>query len=1258
MPGLLAQSGGQPQKQPRYAPIFIDRTFTGLYTQRAVLHDPADVVTSKFYGGRPDALLDGRNVELTNRLTLQRRPGLTPFSCATYPTAPLTYFSFQLTDGTIRVIVDTGSSSFTFDKVQEVSGVAYYLFSTAQPLAANNAFVGYSVQVAGFDQANNNGTFTVVSSTSMYLILDNAAAVTDTEVGTGTTAGAVYWDQQSNCQKTLLWNKAPGAGQTYFVAVAGTLYAGDGVDLKIYTPFGPNGTVFNWGGTSPANPPVLSVVESGSAAVTWQPSTFYSTMGLLKDANGNVEFLTGVNASGTNTTQYGLSGDGQPDWSNITGQITVDNTCNWTCWGPISLWTPNTTYTFEQPIYDPGTNWIFQSSGGKSGPSAPQWSPVGNTHTNDANGMIWQAEGPALAWVPNFTYHAWYEHVPCVICEPIAPTQAILQAGTQEIYLQSNNDQVVGHNDDPGVSGSGYTPPWPALGVIAQTTDGDLQWVSLGSATWAADTSYFAWSSGATDFSVVEDPYGDFQVCITGGVSGSIPPYSQWQAGYVYAANSTIAVKSGASFILFHTTGGGTSGSTQPQWNFNATPTTDNTVTWTYTGTVATNVWGQLYGATTSDGTVTWTNVGPISTWATSTQWYYPTGGFYPQAYGGAEVIGGGEVQIAIASGLSGSTQPLWPSQLNFVLTAVGNASGQNATYTGTITGGGSNAFAGCDFAIAGFAGANNNGTFNCTASSTMTLTLTNPAATVETHAATAVGTLGSQVTDNTVVWYTDSVFSQNSLSYNTGLTYAYSFESRLPTDYYNTNMPPGVTWEPNGMGPPTGSETGAITTATPAATVSGSNPGAVITVTGVGPTDPAYDTVIIWRSADGGGSSNMFFLTEFAAPTSAPWSFQDYLPSTATSVFPGLNTEEPAPIAGTNNPPPAGFLPMVFNYNRIWGVVGSTVYFSGGPDIVTGTSTFSFNIADNFPFLAPVIRLVKTSQGLITFLSDSIELIGGGPLTTSFFSVTLAPGIGLGNYNGLDVYAGEVYFFSADGQVKTLSPALSLASTGFPIGDKLALFDPHKVYLAVQEAGVDNCIFVTDGSTGWYRNNPRQIPGLSSPESIWSPFALITGGAQAVVSIEVSPGIKKLLVGSPFGGNIILERNLNVFTDNNVEFDAYFVMGSIVLCHPGEISLLKFIECDFSGVSYKPQVSYLLNEISGAFTPFVLNSGNPVFDPPSLYGTTITPQSYSPNRYYFAANGSLARCRHLQIKVDLGTTSNGDEIYNLTIYGRLVVEL
>jgi hypothetical protein len=60
------------------------------------------------------------------------------------------------------------------------------------------------------------------------------------------------------------------------------------------------------------------------------------------------------------------------------------------------------------------------------------------------------------------------------------------------------------------------------------------------------------------------------------------------------------------------------------------------------------------------------------------------------------------------------------------------------AVYTGTITAGGSDAFKGQTFVVAGFATASNNGTFIATASSTTTLTLENPNAASETHAGTA----------------------------------------------------------------------------------------------------------------------------------------------------------------------------------------------------------------------------------------------------------------------------------------------------------------------------------------------------------------------------------------------------------------------------------------------------------------------------------------------------------------------------------------
>jgi uncharacterized repeat protein (TIGR01451 family) len=69
---------------------------------------------------------------------------------------------------------------------------------------------------------------------------------------------------------------------------------------------------------------------------------------------------------------------------------------------------------------------------------------------------------------------------------------------------------------------------------------------------------------------------------------------------------------------------------------------------------------------------------------------------------------------------------------------SVANGSSTSTVYTGTITDGAGNAFAGDSFAIAGFTNAANNGTFTCTASTATTLTCSNAAAIAETDPGTA----------------------------------------------------------------------------------------------------------------------------------------------------------------------------------------------------------------------------------------------------------------------------------------------------------------------------------------------------------------------------------------------------------------------------------------------------------------------------------------------------------------------------------------
>jgi hypothetical protein len=269
-------------------------------------------------------------------------------------------------------------------------------------------------------------------------------------------------------------------------------------------------------------------------------------------------------------------------------------------------------------------------------------------------------------------------------------------------------------------------------------------------------------------------------------------------------------------------------------------------------------------------------------------------------------------------------------------------------------------------------------------------------------------------------------------------------------------------------------------------------------------------------------------------------------------------------------------------------------------------------------------------------------------------------------SWNALDVFAGEVFFFGSDNALRVLSPNLSLTNAGFPIEDQLAnaatsgvqdaTWNPSSVYLAVLQSGNDNMIALADGSTGWYRLNPRQQNGsVNGTEPIWSPFTAITNGCKMVTTVETSPGIKKLLVGATVGGQEILKRDTSVFTDNGVSYDAFFIQGTLALARRGELSILRFLEADFSGVKYQPTVSYLLNEAfnsTSVFTPF---TAVPQFDPPTIYGATLSPVSYSPNRYYFAGVGSLARCVYLTLKIDLGTTSNPNTIYNMSINGAVI---
>jgi hypothetical protein len=1303
MPGLL-ETVVQPKNKSPWGPIFIESFWEGLYTNRAALHSSGSLYENKYLGGRQGSLIGGLNTEISVRNTLIRRPGLSSFSTFNYPTPPNRGFSFPLTDGTIRVIIDTGSTGvLTLTSVATSSGgVAVYTGTITG--GGSNAYIGLIFAVSGFTNPSNNGTFTCTASGTGTITLSNPIAVSETHAASTISTGAVYWDQQ-NGSATMLFSKAPLAGQTAFVASGGILYMGDGVDTKKYTPLnlnvppGSSVSVWNWGIVAPKNQPNVAIVSSGASSPAWAATTMFSTMGLMYDAANNAMYqLNSVNASTTNTTQFGTSGSGQPAWAGVGG-TTTDGSITWTNIGPIALWTANTIYsnaavggTATSPcaVFDTVTNAVYINinpgfASGKSGPTRPLFKPGIGLDTQDG-GVKWQNVGIPGTWQKSHLYpQIGHGPIPnnnnvSLVVEPSGLANGF--PTNQTIFLQASGG---------GTSAASATSPFNATtnSFGAQTTDGDLIWLSLGTDQWVATTQVSQWRTNGTPFSAILDANGNFQVCSQTGITATVSPQTSYSittvnnasggtTTYNYAATTAMPVGSATApvFAVFsgfaHAANNGTfliiSSTATSVTVQNAAGVSDTT------GTAVYNPWPIGYGRTINDGTAIWTCVGDATTWVALTKWYLPATGFAvpssSQPFGSASVIDSNtDVEFVINTGLSGAAHPTWAgiggntadNGTSFTLSQVTVNANGTTTYTGTTL----SALAGQTVLVSGFTNAGNNALVDVLSANATTFTVVTHGQVNETHAGVA---------QNGLIWYNLSAFNSNSIAFAKGYAYAYSYKARAFNDFYSPlplgggNTPPGITVSPNGFtafGPPTGSATNAISTASPAFIITGSNTGAVMTVTGTYSTDPQVDTIVIWRSADGGGASQMFELTEIPnvyVPGTVPgtWKFQDFLPDAATSQFPGLNTLIPAPINSSNNPPFSFFLPMAYNFERIWGAEGNAVGFSGGPDTLTGNPDEAFAPADSLPFLAPVIRAVKTTQGLMTFTTSSIEMILGGPLTSSFFSVTIGPGIGLAGFNALDIFAGEVFFLDTVSELRVVSPTLSVTTAGFPIADQLLFFNSKVAYVTFADLPNDSAIYTGTGSTaynghtGWFRMNPRQIPGsINGPEPVWSPFAAVTNGCQMVQALEISPGVKKLLVGPATGGNNILKRDFSVFTDAGTPYAANAQLGSLFLAHRGELALLRFIEADFALVTTNPTMSYLLNEISGVFSNFT--TANAVFDPPDLYGTTLSPASYNPLRFYFLSQGSLARCVHMQIGINFGTTSAADEIFNLTVEGAII---
>src|SRR6202041_3946284 len=90
----MSIAGAPPSETAKYTPIYEGQFDAGLMTQRSPFTTTEPRWNKRMLGAKGSALLSGLNCEISNKLTLQRRPGLLPYGTASIP-APLAFYCFE-----------------------------------------------------------------------------------------------------------------------------------------------------------------------------------------------------------------------------------------------------------------------------------------------------------------------------------------------------------------------------------------------------------------------------------------------------------------------------------------------------------------------------------------------------------------------------------------------------------------------------------------------------------------------------------------------------------------------------------------------------------------------------------------------------------------------------------------------------------------------------------------------------------------------------------------------------------------------------------------------------------------------------------------------------------------------------------------------------------------------------------------------------------------------------------------------------------
>lgn len=384
-------TAGATTEPTSFAPLYTSRFFTGLWTNSSPLQSGATTDYQERFGmGRQDCIHDGRNSEISPRLTLIRRAGSTVFNSAVVPPVKRFYSfnTFTLTDESVRVMADTAA------QVLDVTdnGAAPAIF-TKSAGAGSTYFLG-----VGNTLFMTNGVDNVQYLYPSGEVFPWGIATPTVAPNASIPAWAGYgqWAPSTVIQRTGTYggvNLIDSNGNVQYASTYGRTGTGTPAWLPNQGDHTPDGTV-SWQNRGNGQWLANHSYGFGNAVI------LYVTAG-----DGNTYFYTNLGS--------GLTGVTPPGWLTGLNSVTPDNGYSWINMGRVlsrdDIGDQTVVGTQQPTILDSNGNVQQCLQAGKTGTTVPIFAQIKSALTSDPAGnlqgaAIWQNIGSIAAVQYGYAY--------------------------------------------------------------------------------------------------------------------------------------------------------------------------------------------------------------------------------------------------------------------------------------------------------------------------------------------------------------------------------------------------------------------------------------------------------------------------------------------------------------------------------------------------------------------------------------------------------------------------------------------------------------------------------------------------------------------------------------------------------------------------------------------------------------------------------------------------------------------------------------